>query len=122
MNILTQESSTKIEWAAEHTLRSLGLCRTYKGFGYLIYAVGLTAQDIDILTYICKGLYKDIAKKFHTTDSCAERNIRTIKKAIWRTGNKTLRLEIFGEEYRDSVPKNAQFIELLTCYIIRQLQ
>lgn len=99
------------------TLRLLGLDNTYKGFRYLIYAIQLVLEDSSILTYICKGLYVEIAIHFHTTVANVERNIRTVKEVIWNTGDREILMAIFGSQYHRKLPANARFIDMLAFYI-----
>ncbi len=103
--------------ATEMTLRLLGLNNSYKGFDFLRYGIPLVMQNPDILTYICKGLYTEIAIYHNTTVNCVERNIRTAKEVIWLNGNKTLLKDIFGKIYRYEIPCNAVFIDMLAYYI-----
>lgn len=122
MNTSAKETSPEIREEIETTLRLLGLNNSYKGFDYLIYGVQLAMESPNVLSYICKGLYMEIALKFGTTGSCVERNIRTVRKAVWRNGSETLRIRIFGEAYMDSQPGNTEFIDALVHYIWKQIQ
>ena len=101
----------------ETTLRSLGLDNSYKGFRYLVYAIQLVWEDCDILTYICKGLYVEIAIRYHTTVANVERNIRTAKEVMWNNGDKDTLEAIFGSQYNLKLPANARFIDILAFYI-----
>lgn len=122
MDIITKEASAEIEETIEAALRLLGLNNSYKGFNYLIYGIKLTMKSPNVLSYICKGLYMEIAAEFDTTCSCVERNIRTVRSAVWRNGNEALRIQIFGEEYKDFQPGNKEFIDALAHYIGEQIQ
>lgn len=122
MNKLTEEMTLEIEEITANTLRLLGLSGAYKGFGYIIYGVKCAIADPGILTFVCKGLYPDIAREFETTSQCAERNIRTARQVIWKYGSGTLRNEIFGERYRDIPPDNRDFVDALKSYIERQVR
>ena len=95
-------------------LRKLNVNRTYKGFNYIIYGTQIVIEDPTLLTYICKGLYVEIAMHFNTTITCAERNIRTVKEIIWNRTDKELLYEIFNTFY---CPTNAEFIDSLAMYI-----
>lgn len=112
----TKEKNNKDE-IIEEMLRTLGLSKSYKGFEYLQYAINLVWEDSDILTYICKGIYVDIAIYYKTTISSVERNIRTAKEVIWKKCDEMLLYTIFGESRRDQVPQNAVFIDKLAYYI-----
>lgn len=121
MNTITREKTAEIDEIIETTLRLLGLNNSYKGFSYLIYGINLAMKNPGILTYICKGLYLEIALHYETSVNCVERNIRTAKEAIWQNGNKTLLIQIFGKSYQYAPPSNAQFIDILAYYIKNQM-
>lgn len=99
------------------TLRMLGLNQSYKGFHYLIYAIDLVLENPDMLTYICKGLYFEIAVYYKTSIYCAERNIRTAKEVMWHNSNTDLLKNIFGNQYGLKIPNNSVFIDRLAYYI-----
>lgn len=103
------------EREAETLLRKLGANGSYVGFRYVVYGAIRAHQNPDLTTYICKGLYTEIAIHFHTTVSCAERNIRTLVNTIWKCGNRLLLNEIFYRELTKK-PTNAAFIDAVTQY------
>lgn len=121
MDMITKETMPKFEEPIEDTLSLLGLNNSYKGFHYLICGVGLVMEKPDILTYICKGVYWEIAGKFGTTYSCVERDIRTARETILRNGSEALRVQVFGEKYKNSLPKNAEFMDCLARYLKKQI-
>ena len=121
-NKFTEEMILEIREVTEDTLRLLGLSGAYKGFHYLIYGIALAIADSDSLTSVCKGLYPDIAKEFKTTFQCVERDIRTAREVIWKYGKPALREEIFGERYRDTLPDNKNFVDILKNYIERKVR
>lgn len=79
-------------------LRRLGVNNSYKGFRYTAYGIDRVIHDPDLLTYISKGLYVDIAYRYSTTVGCVERDIRTVVKTVWEHGDKRLLNEVFGLE------------------------
>ena len=97
----------------EIVVRRLGGNGTYKGFNYLVYGIEVAMRNPDLLTYVCKGLYVNIATHFHTTIECAERDIRTIKMVIFQNGNREMLDEIFGNVNNDNIPTNSEFIDKL---------
>ena len=105
-------------------LHKLGIGKSYSGYNYILYAVELIAEDESVLSIITKSLYIDIAKEFHTSDTCVERNIRKVIEVIWKKSktNKTLILKIFGSQYEVYKPSNKEFLELLYEYIKSLLQ
>lgn len=102
----------------EIVVRRLGGNGTYKGFNYLVYGIDVAMRNPDLLTYVCKGLYVDIATHFHTTIECAERDIRTIKMVIFQNGNREMLDEIFGNINNDNIPTNSEFIDKLVAYLL----
>jgi hypothetical protein len=64
-------------------LGRLGISRGCKGFYYLTYAVLLASENPQCLLLVTKCLYPAVAKQFHTTPACVERNIRTAAKMAW---------------------------------------
>lgn len=97
-------------------LRQLGVNGSYVGFKYTVYGIIITIKNPDLTTYVCKGLYVEIAVKFKTTIGCAERNIRTIINVIWNRGDRELLNKIFYKELK-SKPRNAEFIDAMANYI-----
>lgn len=100
-------------------LHQLGVGKSYSGYDYILYAVELIGQDESVLTGITKILYIDIAREFHTSDTCVERNIRKVIEVIWKHSeiNNLLILRIFGSKFRVSKPSNKEFLELLYEYV-----
>lgn len=121
-NKFTEEMTLEIREVTEDTLRLLGLSGAYKGFNYLIYGVEIAIADSDSLTSVCKGLYLDIAREFKTTFQCVERDIRTAREIIWKYGKASLREEIFGDRYRDTLPDNKDFVDALKSYVERKVR
>ena len=100
-------------------LHQLGIGKSYSGYDYILYAIELIEQNESVLTGITKILYIDIAREFHTSDRCVERNIRKVIEVIWKKSetNQTVILEIFGSKYKVYKPTNKEFLELLYEYI-----
>lgn len=100
-------------------LHQLGIGKSYSGYDYILYAVELIGQDESVLSGITKILYIDIAREFHTSDTCVERNIRKVIEVIWKHSeiNNLLILKIFGSKFRVSKPSNKEFLELLYEYV-----
>lgn len=117
METITKENVRTVSDAIETTLRLLGLNNSYKGFKFLIYGIELAINNPNILTYICKGFYVDIAIHYGTTLNCVERDIRTAKEAVWANGNKALLFDIFGASEKHEIPNNSQFVDVLSYYI-----
>ena len=102
---------------AEKLLRELGVNGSYVGFQYTAYGIIRTMEEPEMIVYVCKGLYVEIAAHFHTTRESAERNIRTVKNVIWKHGDKELLHDIFGRTLT-KIPNNAAFIDALAQYLL----
>jgi len=100
-------------------LHQLGISKSYSGYDYILYAFELIEQDENVLTGITKILYIEIAREFHTSHTCVERNIRKVIEVIWKNqqSNHALLLKIFGSHFMESKPSNKEFLELLYAYI-----
>ena len=100
---------TRKEHASHKLLRRLGANGSYLGFYYTASAIDLVMDSGEPI-YQCKWLYGEVAKMYHTTPYCVERNIRTVVDAIWSQGNRELLVEIIPYP-ANAKPKNAQFID-----------
>ncbi len=102
-------------------LRRLGSNSSYVGFEYIVYGVERTIHEPALLTYVCKGLYIEIAVHFHTSIECAERNIRTVVEKIWEQGDRGVLNLVFGREL-ERKPKNSEFIDALAEYVLCEIE
>ncbi|MFQ6805773.1 MAG: sporulation initiation factor Spo0A C-terminal domain-containing protein [Lachnospiraceae bacterium] len=57
---------------------SLGIHGTYKGYRYLVFALELALSDENQLLYVTKNLYPSVARRYHTTPSRVDRDLRTV--------------------------------------------
>lgn len=106
-------------FTTKSVLHQLGIGKSYSGYDYILYAIELISQDESVLTGITKILYIDIAREFHTSDTCVERNIRKVIEVIWKHSetNNLLILKIFGSKFSANKPSNKEFLELLYEYV-----
>lgn len=111
---MTPSSDTKtIQWL----LRSLGATDNYVGFSHTVYAVELSISDPERLRFVTKQIYRDVAKRYGTTWTAVERDMRTLVSVIWRT-NPLLLSELAGFPlYRK--PNNARFLAILVGFCSR---
>lgn len=117
MSTMSYNNTSCPDISIEKTLRLLGLNNSYKGYNFLIYGIKLVIENPKLLTYICKGLYAEIAIYNNTTINCVERNIRTVKEVIWSSASQEILSDIFGDLYHQGIPSNAVFIDMLAYYI-----
>lgn len=107
------------EQGVRETLRRLGVNTSTQGYSYIAYGVALALEDSGCLRHITKGLYVDIARRFGTSASCVERDIRTAAEAIWRTEDRGLLEEICGGEPPTRRPENRELFRMLHGYFTR---
>ena len=101
------------------TLDSFGVNRSYTGYDYVIHSLLLIIEDSDRLNCITKSLYLDIARHFHTSWNCVEKNMRTIVTSVWNSHNTELLDVIFNKSNRDKKPTNKEFLKYMYYYVIR---
>lgn len=92
-------------------MHSLGITENYVGFAQLLYAVRLAREKPERLASVTKELYPDVAKAFHTSWRCVERNIRTVIELAWNLN--ASRISALAEFPLLKRPRPAQFISLL---------
>lgn len=109
----------KYQLTTKNVLHRLGIGKTYSGYDYILYGIGSISENEELLNGITKILYIDIAKEFHTTNTCVEKNIRKAIEVIWKNAeeNKQLITNIFGDRYLSRKPSNKVFFELLYEYV-----
>lgn len=100
-------------------LLKIGVPPNVYGYSYIIHAIELILINPEYMHYITKGLYIDIAKKFHATPSRVERAIRHAISAAWMNGNKEFMEYMFQNCIRPNrkVPSNSVFLSRLYYYI-----
>ena len=98
-------------------LARLGIGSKYRGYQMTAFAVYLSITDIEG-TPPLKNLYTDIAKLCKCSYSSIERNIRTVIKVAWER-NRELLCKLAAYPLTRP-PTVAQFIEILSIYLMRQ--
>lgn len=93
----------------------LGITINYAGFNYMACAVSLCIQEPDRLLLVTKWLYPDIARRYHTSPECVERNIRTICRISWER-NPDFLCEMAKRSLAER-PSNTEMIAILTTYL-----
>ncbi len=107
------------EGITKSVLHQLGVGKSYKGYDYILHGINLISLDESLLHCITKVLYIDIAREYHTSSTCVERNMRKVIEVIWRDAeqNQKLITSIFGTRYSKAKPSNKEFLELLYEYV-----
>lgn len=100
-----QVSITKI-------LHELGIPSHIKGYQYIREGVSIIFERPETIGGITKELYPELASKFDTTVSRAERAIRHAIEVSWNRGDWELMEEIFGHsvDIDKAKPTNSEFI------------
>lgn len=101
-------------------LNALGITANYTGFCYVTLAVNLAMEDMERLSLVTKRLYPAVARHYNTTASCVERNIRTVVRVAWAQNPGLLKKLSTGGNC--SKPTSAQFISILTIYLLQEKQ
>lgn len=69
----------------KYTLHELGVTPKYKGYHYFIEAYKIAYNDPWTLTLITKLVYPLIAKRYQTTTSAVERELRRTRDLMWKS-------------------------------------
>lgn len=86
-----------------------------KGYRYLVQAILLCVQDMEMLGAVTKIMYPEIAKKFGTTPSRVERAIRHSIELSWQLCSPSKLYKIFGYTVntKKGKPTNSEYIALI---------
>ncbi len=99
-------------------LNALGITANYTGFCYVSLAVAMAMEDMERLSLVTKRLYPAVARRYNTTASCVERNIRTVVRVAWMNNPGLLKKLSKGGSC--GKPTSAQFISILTIYLLQE--
>lgn len=103
--------------AIEAVVRSLGMFGSSIGTLQLICAIELVHLDPQLLLYITKGLYPEVAKRFdHATGESVERNIRTVRDQVWAKGDVERLREMAGFPMKLK-PTTGELIDIIRYYM-----
>lgn len=96
-------------------IRRLGATSKYKGYYYVAEAVRMAQGLQERPMKITKDIYPILARKYKSTPSNVEHNIRTLINLCWMSHKETLE-EIAGCTMDDK-PTNSEFIDILAYYL-----
>ena len=96
-------------------LHKIGVPAHIKGYQYLRKAIVITVDDPDIINYITKRLYPDVAEHFMSTPSRVERAMRHAIEVAWDRGDVDFLGSYFGATIHHSrgKPTNSEFIAII---------
>lgn len=109
------QKETDLETVVTDFMHELGLPAHIKGYQYIRTAIMMVVNDMDLLNYITKQLYPDIAKKYGSTSSRVERAIRHSIEVAWTRGRPETMNNIFGYtiDTGKGKPTNSEFIAMV---------
>lgn len=113
-----------LETIVTSVIHDLGVPAHIKGYHYIRSAIMMVVENMDMLNYITKRLYPEIAKQYQTTASRVERAIRHSIEVAWTRGHQETMNEIFGytiQTYKGK-PTNSEFIAMVADRIRLQLK
>ncbi|MBQ8637170.1 MAG: sporulation transcription factor Spo0A [Clostridia bacterium] len=109
------EKETDLETVVTEFMHELGMPAHIKGYQYIRTAIMMVVNNMDLLNYITKQLYPDIAKKYGSTSSRVERAIRHSIEVAWTRGRPETMNNIFGYtiDTGKGKPTNSEFIAMV---------
>lgn len=110
-----KNAASDLETIVTNSIHELGVPAHIKGYHYMRTAIMMVIENQDLLNYITKQLYPEIAKKYKTTSSRVERAIRHAIEVAWGRGRSETINEIFGYTVHDGKgkPTNSEFIAMV---------
>lgn len=110
-----KDESYDLESMVTECIHELGVPAHIKGYHYLRTAIMMVVKDMDLLNYITKELYPEIAKAYQTTSSRVERAIRHSIEVAWTRGKPQTMNEVFGYTINTGKgkPTNSEFIAMI---------
>lgn len=100
-----------------YLLWKLGISSQYLGYHCIERSIYLALEDPERLTMLTTWLYPDVAKIFHKSPKCIERNIRTVVNVCWEHSDRNFLNELAGYPLTQR-PTNGQFISMIVQYIL----
>jgi len=118
------EKEYDIETIVTDVIHDLGVPAHIKGYHYIRTAIMMVIENMDMLNYITKRLYPEIAKKYKTTSSRVERAIRHSIEVAWTRGHQETMNNIFGYTIHTckGKPTNSEFIAMVADKIRLQIK
>ena len=112
---LTSKSDISLEAKVTTVLHEIGVPAHIRGYHFMREAILMAIHDLDILNFVTKELYPNIAKKCNSTSSRVERAIRHAIEVAWSRGKLDVIDTIFGYTVSNSKgkPTNSEFIALI---------
>jgi hypothetical protein len=108
-------SDNEINKRISNVFITIGIPPHIKGYQYLRCAIRICIKKTEIISFITKCLYPDVAKEFNTTPSKVERAIRHAIEVCWNRGKIDAINNFFGSTIftKYDRPTNGEFIALV---------
>lgn len=121
---IKEDGSYDLETMVTEFIHELGVPAHIKGYHYLRTAIMMVVKDMDLLNYITKELYPEIAKAYKTTSSRVERAIRHSIEVAWTRGKPQTMNDVFGYTINTGKgkPTNSEFIAMIADRIRLQVK
>ncbi len=109
------KTSSSLEARITTLLHEIGVPAHIRGYNYMRESILIAVDNIDVLNYITKELYPEIAKRCGTTPSRVERAIRHAIEVAWSRGNLETKDNLFSYtiNVNKGKPTNSEFIALI---------
>lgn len=113
-----------LETTVTEFIHELGVPAHIKGYQYLRSAIMMVVDNMELLNYITKQLYPEIARSYSTTSSRVERAIRHSIEVAWSRGKPETMDSIFGYtiDTGKGKPTNSEFIAMVADKIRLQMK
>ncbi|MFV0519255.1 MAG: sporulation transcription factor Spo0A [Lachnospirales bacterium] len=110
-----QKGAFDLEEKITNILKDIGVPAHIRGYSFMRESIILAVHNADVLNYITKGLYPEIAIKNSTTPSRVERAIRHAIEVAWSRGSYEQKEKLFGYtiDANRGKPTNSEFIALI---------
>lgn len=114
-NLPAKNDEIDLETIVTDFIHELGVPAHIKGYQYIRSAIMMVVENMDLLNFITKQLYPEIAKAYNTTASRVERAIRHSIEVAWSRGKPEIMNEIFGYTIHTGKgkPTNSEFIAMV---------
>lgn len=110
------------ERQVKQILWRLGIPVHMRGYLYLKSAILLVVMHAEPFYMLTKEIYPSVAKKYGSTVSCVERDIRYVIEVAWSCGgmDEWNAMHGFTTWRTTSTPTNSEFIAMIADYLLEQ--
>lgn len=101
-----------------HDLREHGIETPCYGEKFLCDALEIMEADPASLTFISKGIYPPIAKRYNTSISSVERNLRFLIEKLWEREAENGYFKMMTGKALTIRPRNGEFLSIMYAYYV----